>query len=227
MNAKLGIVTGLAFEAKVARSANTPGIEVLCLGPGPQNAGAAAATLVERGVQALMSFGVAGALDPALEAGALVVPDAIQSNAGETIPCDPDLSDLLREGGHTVGGTLLGVDQAVDTVGAKAAAFEQTCAVAVDMESHSVAYVAQESGVRMIAARAIIDPAHQQLPSSVLAGAKPGGGLNIGGLLLGLLKNPAEIADVARLARQNRAAQKALRDLAAFRFAHLFLGEEI
>ena len=64
---RLGSVTGLQFEADIARRAvaasNAPGqdgIMVLSSGPGPENAGRAVAELMTFGVSALLSFGVAG-----------------------------------------------------------------------------------------------------------------------------------------------------------------------
>ncbi len=221
---KLGIVTGLAFEAKIARAPRHPDIEVLCLGPGPDNAKAAAETLVEGGATMLMSFGVAGALDPALKAGDIVVADCVLARHGDVFSCDPALTGQLHEHQTAIAGALLGANQAIDTIEKKSAAFADTGAIAVDMESHAVARVAQQADVRLTVSRAIIDPAHQQLPSAVLAGAKPEGGLNIFGLCVGLLQHPSQIADVLRLSRQNSAARKALRDFALLGFPQLFLG---
>ncbi len=60
---------------------------------------AAARRLIDEGSDALVSFGLAGGLDPALRPGALIVPSAVIVD-GVRHPTDPALSHML--GGTTV-----------------------------------------------------------------------------------------------------------------------------
>ena len=65
--AKVGIVVGLPQEAALLKQTlgdSTPALA--CAGPGPVRAARAAADLIAKGTDALLSFGFAGVLDPAL-----------------------------------------------------------------------------------------------------------------------------------------------------------------
>ena len=72
----MGILTGLAFEAdlvlKVSKHMDEGAPVVRCIGMGGAGAVAAARELAGRGVTGVVSFGLAGGLDPALEAGRAV-----------------------------------------------------------------------------------------------------------------------------------------------------------
>ena len=76
----LGIVTGLRSEARLLR-----GLDVACISIGGKAEGAEAkiARLVEGGATGLVSFGIAGALDPDLRTGDLIVAEAVSSADGE------------------------------------------------------------------------------------------------------------------------------------------------
>ena len=82
MNAgRLGIVTGLPGEARAARGAAAL---VLCADGSPERARSHAEALTGAGVAGLVSFGVAGGLDPALPPGTVVVATGIATPAA---PC--------------------------------------------------------------------------------------------------------------------------------------------
>ena len=79
----LGIVTGLKSEARILR-----GLDVRCISIGgkARSAPDKIARLIEGGVTGLVSFGIAGALHPALRTGDVVVADAVMDEAGTTWP---------------------------------------------------------------------------------------------------------------------------------------------
>ena len=82
MDSKPGIVVGLAAEARVARPLGWP----IAIGGGTvAGAEAAAERLVREGVTALVSFGIAGGLDPALRPGTIVVPQEVLMDDGERL----------------------------------------------------------------------------------------------------------------------------------------------
>lgn len=70
----IGIVVGLAAEARLAAGL---GCVVEIGGGTPAGAEAAVARLIARGVTGVVSFGLAGGLDPTLRPGMLVVPEAV------------------------------------------------------------------------------------------------------------------------------------------------------
>ena len=81
MTAVLGIVAALEMEGRWIL-ASEPLVEVS--GGGEERARAAAHSLLERGASALVSWGVAGGLDPELEPGSVVLPDAVVHTDGSS-----------------------------------------------------------------------------------------------------------------------------------------------
>ncbi len=191
-------------------------------GMGGARAAAAAAHLAAAGAAALMSFGLAGGLDPLLHAGHVVLPDEIVSRDGARCPTAAGWREQLRaevrRACPIASGRLLSSLEPIDTPAAKAAAFRETGAVAVDMESLAVAQVAARHGLPFIAARVIVDTATDSLPPSVLA-AGGSGAVSIPRLIVGLAARPRDVIGLLRLARRYRAATRALTAVAVARVA--------
>lgn len=79
-----------------------------------------------------------------------------------------------------------------------------TCAVAVDMESHLVARLADSHGLAFAAVRVIIDPAHRAVPPAALLAMAPGGSTDVS-TMLRLMRLAADaIAARAALVRLRR-----------------------
>ncbi len=181
-------------------------------GIGCPAAEAAARALVAAQVSALMTFGLAGALDPALAAGSVVLPGELISRDGARfVTCKAWRERVAASLGFAVNtGTLLTSARAIETPAEKAAAFRDTGAAAVDMESAAVAEVAAAHGLPFIAVRVIVDTAGDALPPAVVAASRAGR-VEIGRLIAGLVAAPREIAALIRLARRYRTAIRSLR----------------
>jgi adenosylhomocysteine nucleosidase len=181
-------------------------------GIGCPAAAAAARALVAAQVSALMTFGLAGALDPALAAGTVVLPGELISRDGARfVTCKAWRERVAASLGFAVStGTLLTSARAIETPAEKAAAFRDTGAAAVDMESAAVAEVAAAHGLPFIAVRVIVDTAGDALPAAVVAASRAGR-VEIWGLIAGLVAAPREIAALIRLARRYRMAMRSLR----------------
>ena len=141
---KLGVVTGLRAEAGcLGRSASGEGVRIRCTGARAGAAAPAAAALIAEGCRGLVSFGTAGALEPRLRPGTLVVPAAVIMADGARIAVDAGWHQRLcaRLGGRValVTDAIAAVDAPLLTPAAKAACHRATGAVAVDMESGAVA----------------------------------------------------------------------------------------
>lgn len=210
----LGFVTGLKAEARLLRR-----LPVLtAIGGGlPEGAARAAAALVRQDVQALISFGLAGGLDPALPPGTLIIPRQIAA-ANRLHDCDTAL--LARLGGATCD-LLLGGTSIAATIAEKAALFQATQASALDLESGAVGAVAREHGLPFAVLRAIADPAGRPLPEAALLALDPQGRIALPRIAGSLFRNPGQItqlitlaADAAR-ARRTLAARAAEIDLSA------------
>jgi adenosylhomocysteine nucleosidase len=194
-----GVVTGLAAEARLARP-----LGMVEVGGGlPKGAEAAAERLVGRGARALLSFGLTGGLDPALAAGALVVPAEVLEQATR-YAADPA---LLGAGV----GLLLAGDAVLASVEAKRAAFAASGALAVDLESGAVARVAARHGLPFAVLRAVCDPAGRALPPAALAALDARGAIGVWRVLASVLAHPGQIPALLALAGDAARARRALR----------------
>lgn len=216
---RLGIITGLIRETRclcVLPAEGRPAVR--CHGPGPAPAAEAARTLVGEGCQALLSFGIAGGLDPALGPGDVVVADQVVAPGGARYPTDAawrnGLTALLG-GQSALSAPLAGSDRVVMEPAAKGRLFEETGAVAVDMESHAVAEVAAAAGVPFLALRAVSDTAAGTVPRSALKGVDRQGRDRPWAVARALLERPRELPALLELKRDGAAALKALRRVAA------------
>lgn len=162
----------------------------------------------------MISFGIAGGLDPSLVPGDVVIATAIVSEAGrrETDSgCRDALVAALSRGGVKVSAAdLAGVDAAIMSVEAKADLHARTGAAAVDMESHVAAEFAARHGLPFAAIRVVCDPAERALPAFVATALKPNGDPNILAVLTALARRPAHLPALIRLARDSGRAFAAL-----------------
>jgi adenosylhomocysteine nucleosidase len=218
----VGVVAALAAEARALGPTVKRIGDVDCLGDGTLRAlsgmggaaaGLAAGRLIEAGASALMSFGLAGGLDPRLSAGSVVFPSEVISRDGARFPtsvtwCERLLATALTQRPIT-GAKLLTSARTIDAVADKAAAFRDTGAVAVDMESLAIAQVAAAHRLPFMAVRVIVDTATDVLPHVVVA-ASQGGHVRIWRLIGGLVLAPIELAPLIRLASRYRMASRSL-----------------
>lgn len=196
-----GAITGLTAEAALLTA--TP-LRVAIGGGTPAGAVRAAQSLLDQGATTLISFGLAGGLNPTYPPGTLLIPHAII--AGSTrYPCDPDLCRAL---GGTTGDLLLGHEVIAATRAEKSSLFVATGAAAIDLESGAVAALAHANGVKFAALRAIADPAWRALPTLALNALDASGKIRLGFVLRSLLRHPGHLPGLIQLgADANRARQ--------------------
>ena len=201
-------VCGLAAEAKIARSTSVRALA----GGGDANAlKAAIEDEIAMGVRAFVSFGIAGALDPSLASGRLIVANTVMSPEGSVMRTDRRWSDaLLRRLPCAATGAIAGSDSMVASTPMKAALRAATGAMAVDMESHVVGRIAARHGLPFVVLRAIADPADRQLPHAATVALRPGGGIHLGAVLASLAESPAQLGSLFQLALDSRRALQAL-----------------
>ncbi len=228
----VGVVAALASEARalgpsMPRGGDPPLSELALLGEGSllalsgigrAAASEAAQALVDAGVSALMSFGMAGGLDPQLEPGNVVIPRELLSSDGARYAASQawreQVAAAIRPLCAVTEGNLLTSSHAIETPADKAAAFRDTGAEAVDMESAAVAEIAAKHNLPFIAVRAIVDTAADALPRAVVA-ASIAGRVRIARLIGGLILAPREIVALIRLAQRYRVAMRTLHVIAA------------
>lgn len=202
---EIGFVVGLQAEARILKSLNLP---VAVGGGGFAGATHAAEKLIAAGCKRLVSFGLAGGLDPKLKAGALLVPNQVIVD-GEHHSCDAALVAWLGYKSDT--SPLLGGRDIIASRADKAKAFAETSASAIDLESGAVATVAHRHGATFAVLRAVCDPAERDLPPAALIALDQTG--RIGGLKIArsILASPKQIIALLALARDAGAARETLR----------------
>ena len=198
------VIVGFAAEARVARRL---GLRVLVGGGTPAGAAAAAQAAVTSGATALISFGLAGGLDPALRPGAILVPDCILSGEDRLLT---DL-DLSRRLGGPTPHSVLGADSIAADPAGKQRLFARTGAAAVDLESGAVARVAAAHGLPFAALRAICDPAGRALPPAALLALDGQGAIAFGRVLRSVIAQPGQVPALFALALDAAAARHSLR----------------
>lgn len=199
-------ICGLAFEARLVAG---PGVRTLA-GGGRAGLAGDIERQVDRGIAAIVSFGLAGALDAALRPGTLIVADAVVAT-DERYLTDPDWSRLLSARlPRAVAGSIAGVDRIVGDRLGKRALFEQTGAVAVDMESHVAARIATAHGLPFVALRAISDPLVRNLPPAAMIGMREDGRVAVAAVLRSIVRRPQQLPSLLRIAVETRRALGAL-----------------
>ena len=187
-------------------------------GIGRAAAAAAAQALIDAGVSALMTFGMAGGLDPALKPGSVVIPCELLASDGARYVANPAWREQVAAAVSPLRavteGNLLTSTHAIETPADKAAAFRATGAAAVDMESATVAAIAAQHNLPFIAVRVIVDTAADMLPRAVVAASKAGR-VRLARLIGGLILAPREIGSLVRLAQRYRIAMRSLRVIGA------------
>ncbi|MFA5988947.1 MAG: phosphorylase [Sphingomonas sp.] len=192
------IACGLLREVKIMQR---PGIVPLAGGGVAARLEAALETYIAQNpaTNALFSSGIAGALDPALAVGDVI------------IDAPPALADQLLA--HLPGartGKIVGRSRITATMVEKSLLRSATGAAAVDMESHIAARVAARHGLPFAAIRTISDTAQDSLPPAALVGMKANGGVALGRVLASLARRPAQLPALLRTGRSAEAAFGAL-----------------
>ena len=127
-----------------------------------------AALLSEAPCRLLISLGYAGALEPHLHPGDLVLGTAYLHGADLPVPGSHHATRAaatLRDSGLSVlEGPVLTVDEPLLSPRAKGRAHRGSGALVVDMEGRWIAEAAMSSGVPLIGVRAVLDEARFPLP---------------------------------------------------------------
>ena len=211
------IVTGLIQEARIAAG---PGMTVICSSSDPQQLRALLTVFDPTTIRGVISFGVAGGLDPSLRSGDVVVATEVMAGDARWL-AGLALNDSLVSGialgrSRVVRGGLAGVEEVVVARARKAALRSDTGAAAVDMESHIAAAYATESGLPFAAVRVISDPADRSLPALAKSAIKPNGDIDLRSILHGVVRNPRTLSSLVSMGIDFNRALRSLRGCRGF-----------
>jgi hopanoid-associated phosphorylase len=213
------VVTGMAFEARIARGDGSDPVEVVYAARADLLERALSAALA-RGAAGIISFGTAGGLAPDLEPGALIVADAVDGPFGR-LQTDREWTERIVAALSSAGapgglagrlrrGSMAAVAAPLITADDKRALHNSTGALAVDMESHIAGATAAARGLPFAVCRAVVDPAWRTLPPAATAGLRDDGSTALGPILRELLRQPSQLGALLRLAADARAARAML-----------------
>ncbi|MDE2579604.1 MAG: phosphorylase [Hyphomicrobiales bacterium] len=208
MSAPLLVICGLQREARCVQASGPVHIVV---------SSADCALLRERlaalGARAfcgVVSFGLAGGLDPALEPGDVAV-GARAIAPGAVYDCAPAWRAALAQafaahGLKAAQGVVAGVEAAVMSAQDKAALRTRSRALVCDMESHIAGDFAACRRIPFAIVRAVSDPAQRALPPLAADAVKPDGKVNNLRVMARLARAPAQLPALMEAARDSRAA---------------------
>jgi len=152
------------------------------------------------GVAGVVSFGLCGALDPALKVGDLVIGEAV-ADGSDSFDADAAwvsrIAALLPEAKL---GRFARAERPVATAAEKADLRQAASAIAVDLESFPVARLARWFGVPFAVIRAVSDAADRALPPAAQVGLGADGRPAIGPVFASLKSNPWQIGALIRTA---------------------------
>lgn len=206
------VVCGLRREAAIAQGA---GVATVAGGGDRRALEGRLAALDRTPFEAVVSFGLAGALADDLEPGTTLVPQAVLGDDARRYPADRSLVSHWRAacGARSLpwsDGDIVGSDVPVLTKAAKHD-LGRSGASAVDMESHVAAAYASRRVLPFAALRVISDPAGRDLPPLAGSAMRPDGSVDVAGVVAGLARDPRQLPALLRTARDAKTAFGALR----------------
>ncbi|WP_076862410.1 phosphorylase [Bradyrhizobium mercantei] len=211
------IVTGLVQEARIAAG---PGMIVICSSSDPQQLRELLATLDPTTFRGVISFGVAGGLDPSLKSGDVVVATEVMSGDTRFLAASALNEEMIASAAlkrrRIVRGGLAGVEEVIAAKACKAALRSMTGAAAVDMESHIAAAYAAKARIPFAALRVISDPAHRALPELAKSAVKPNGDIDLRKVLRGIARNPRTLRALVSTGIDFNRALRSLRSCRGF-----------
>jgi nucleoside phosphorylase len=169
----------------------------------------AASCLVDAGVDAIISSGLAGSLKPECVPEEIIAPKRIVSLRGATgAAVTTGLLMLAQEMNAKVVGTMITVDHIVETAGEKKRL--SIFGEAVDMESFHVMTGFESNRIPVVTIRAISDAYNEDLPLDFVKCLTPQGAVKPGAVLGHLFRNPTKIPALILFGQQSKAAARKL-----------------
>lgn len=211
------IVTGLVQEARIAAG---PGMAVVCSASDPVQLRALLTVFDPKTIRGVVSFGVAGGLDPSLKSGDIVVATEVVAGdarwlAGLSLS-EQQIASIALGRRRVVRGGLAGVEEVVAEKAVKIALRLETGAAAVDMESHIAAAYAAEAGLPFAALRVISDSVSRVLPALARSAIKSNGEIDLGKILRAVARNPRALRGLVSTGIEFNRALKSLRGCRGF-----------
>ena len=194
---RIGIITGVRTEEKalapIFNAENSPLVRLS--GALPKRAINGVEALIEAGVDGILSFGTAGALNPGLRPGTIVIGESVLSPDGASYACNPEWVETIS---NALSIQPMGVYGAEYVMGPDA------------KESLHAAKLAREADIPFAILRAIVDPVDFEFPEFVLDSVRPDGSVSLLPIIAGLCIQPWLTGRLLDLNKYNNAAMETL-----------------
>ncbi len=185
-------------------------------GIGSENAASAAQQLIDHGATALASWGTAGGLSEDLRSGDLLLPEFVQSD-NQKYQTDHNwrqrLIDQISSDLKPHDGLLVQSNEVISSSDQKSQLHKKTSAIAVDMESGSIAKIADQNKLPFLIIRSIVDTSDETIPMSAINSIDEFGQTKPAALTASLIKNPGDISKLIKLGKHFQQARKSLKQV--------------
>ena len=168
--------------------------------------------------QGLVSFGLAGALSPALAVGEVVIGETVMFGA-QSWACDAEAAQALSLRLATAPLRVLGVDHVVADTAEKAVLAAR--ADIIDMESQVAAEVAEREGLPLAVLRVVSDGAGHVLPPAAIAGFREDGEIDVSAVVAALARDPRQLPALIEMGRNSGLAFRRLKAVRGGLFSSL------
>jgi adenosylhomocysteine nucleosidase len=221
---KIGIITALRSEARflsrdkiqplIAVKLNENALLVLS-GMGPANVAAAIDSLIAQNVDALVSFGTAGALHEDSKSGDIIIPENIITYDNQSLNIasawrDNVLNNLDACPVKIHRNDIYTSERVISTITEKRERNKDTGAIAVDMESALIANAAKKLNLPCLVIRVVVDEVDTVIPAKVLDCTDIYGDVAYARLLMSILKQPGLIGDLLKLGSAFKLASESM-----------------
>jgi len=188
---------------------------IKCSGPGPDRVSVACNDLNNDKIMGIVSFGIAGGIDPKLRSGSVLLPKAVVTADGAFFQTDDTWRRSVAKNWPVAReqSRQLGVNKLIKSTDEKMQLFQSTGAHALDMESHVIAAYAKKRGIPFLILRSIADSAKDTVPEIALAGMSKNGRATSLSFLRKLIQHPSSLTQVAKLAYTSNTAMRALKNM--------------
>lgn len=193
-------------------------IWIIRSGMGHQNALKASEVLIDKGVKSLVSWGTAGALNPKLQAGDLVLAEQVLTAHQERFFTEAhfrqEIAHILSSELNIYFGTLWASDTLVEHPQEKENLFQNYQVEAIDMESAALAKIAEAKAIPFAIIRAIVDTRDMKFPKVVSLATRANGEVDYLKFILYALLRPRDWPLIYRLAQAFERAKQSLKRVA-------------
>lgn len=196
-----------------------PHLTGIVCGIGRDNANVAAKTLLSLNIEALISWGTAGALSPELRSGDLLLPENILAVDGRRFVIDKVWLERIRFSLQPVSlrihnGPMTDTREILSGAAQKRELHSRTGALAADMETATIMENATAGNVPCIAIRSVVDEANMTIPDALVRHIDRYGRPQLAGLILEIFRSPRLIGELYRLGSAMHKAMTTLQILA-------------